>query len=299
MKKNILSVVILLSAINVQAQVKLYNTNLPYFNKTNLVKPAKTVNNVNFLTKKATNIIQYNTMGQLHGINIEYRNDTSVGLIRYYHNNKLIYIAQPFMNGNAIQKVFNFNDNGSYNGVQAYTYVSPDTNKWVKTEFMYNNGRLVSIDNALKFPNYTVDFKEGKLNGEFYFYDSVYCSCYYYGFAQEGKIKNIAKFEIGQDLSFRKTFYILKDQSIKSTTVFDYRTPFIENIEISGIPVVVENKNIQVENHDKRIVFDKQLNWMFVLTSNEKLQDNGLDGIDWSEASVGPPSPYTLPQRQH
>lgn len=112
MEKIILSLTVTLS-IGITAQVKLYNVDLPYFNKSNLVKPAKSVKNMNVLTKRVTNIIEYNAMGQLHGINIEYRNDTSVGLIRYYHNNKLIYVAQPFINGSAIQKVFNYSDNGS------------------------------------------------------------------------------------------------------------------------------------------------------------------------------------------
>lgn len=292
MKEMLLLGGIIASIANSKAQVKLYNVDLPYFNKSNLVKAAKTV-------KSATNIIQYNAMGQLHGINIEYRRDASVGLIRYYHNNRLVYAAQAFMNGSAMQKVYNYSDNGSYNGMQVYTFLDSSTNKWSKTEFMYHNGRLVSINDKLKFPNYTLNFKEGKLEGEFYFYDSLHCSCYYYGFAKEGKPKMITKIEIGEDLSFRNTFYELTDKSIKSTTIFDYRKPIEENLEITEVPVIVENKNVHLDNDHYRIVFDKQHDWMLILRSREFYNDNTMDEIDWSETSFGVPSPYTLPQKQH
>ncbi|WP_294324633.1 hypothetical protein [uncultured Chryseobacterium sp.] len=96
MKKIILSLTIVLSLVNVNAQVKLFNVDLPYFDKSKLVKPAKTVKNVNNFTRRVVNITEYNAMGQLHGINIEYRSDSSVGLIRYYHNNTLVYVATTF-----------------------------------------------------------------------------------------------------------------------------------------------------------------------------------------------------------
>lgn len=299
MKKIILSLAIILSTTSLNAQVKIYNADLPYFNKTNLVKPAKTVKNVNNFTKRVTNITEYNAMGQLHGINIEYRSDASVSLIRYYHNNKLVYLASPFMNGNAIQKVFNYSDNGSYNGIQSYTYLNSD-NKWVRIEYTFNNGRLSNID-KFKFPNYTVNFKDGKLNGEFYFYDSIHCSCYYYGNAQDGKIKNIAKFEIGGDLSFKNTYYFVNDKSIKSTMITDYRKPFEENITINEIPVIVENKNIQLASNIPKIIFNDQLDWMLILKekSIDPSYDSDLEMIDMSDTTFGSPSPYTLPQKQH
>ncbi|MFZ4930513.1 hypothetical protein [Chryseobacterium sp. Mn2064] len=300
MKKIILSLAIILSTTSLNAQVKIYNADLPYFNKSNLVKPSKTVKNVNNFTKRVTNITEYNAMGQLHGINIEYRSDTSVGLIRYYHNNKIVYIAQPFMNGNAIQKVFNYNDNGSYNGTQSYTYLNSD-NKWVRIEYTFNNGRLSNIDNKFKFPNYTVNFKDGKLNDEFYFYDSIHCSCYYYGNAQDGKIKNIAKFEIGGDLSFKNTYYFVNDKSIKSTIITDYRKPFEENISINEIPVIVENKKILLDNKTPKIIFNDQLDWMLILKekSIDPSYNSDLEMIDMSDTTFGAPSPYTLPQKQH
>lgn len=301
MKNTLISFgVLILSFTSLKAQVKLYNVDLPYFNKSNLVKPAKSVKNVNNFTKRVVNIIEYNAMGQLHGINIEYRNDTTVSLVRYYHNGRLIYVAQPFTNGSTIQKVFNYNDNGIYNGKQSYTYLNSDTNKWNKAEFLFNNGRLADIDNSFKFPNYTVNFKDGKLNGEFYFYDNLHCSCYYYGFAENGKLKSINKFQINSDLSFKNTFYTFSDKSIKSTTIFDYRNPFEESIEISEVPVIVENKNIHLENDKNRIVFDKQHDWMSILASVESYNENNSDDLelDWSKASVPPPSPYTLPQKQ-
>jgi len=299
MKKIISSLSIILSLVAVKAQVKLYNIELPYFDKTKLVKSAKTVKNVNNFTKRVTNITEYNAMGQLHGINIIYRSDSSVDLVRYYHNNRLVYVAQPFMNGSTIQKVFNYSDNGSFNGVQAYTYLNSDTNQWTKFKFVYSDGRLTSVDDKLKFPKYTVNFKDGKLDGEFYFYDNVHCSCYYYGFAQQGKPKTMMKFEINDDLSFKNIFYIMNEKSIKSTMVLHYRNPIEETIEITEIPVIVENKNIHIENDKYRIIFDKQNDWMQILSSIESYHDSSSDEIDWSQASVGMPSPYTLPQKQH
>lgn len=296
-----LSLVIILSTTSLNAQVKLYNTDLPYFNKSNLVKPAKTVKNVNNFTKRVTNIIEYNAMGQLHGINIEYRSDSSVGLIRYYHNNKLVYLASPFINGNAIQKVFNYSDNGSYNGTQSYTYLNSD-NKWVRIEYTFNNGRLSNIDNKFKFPNYTVNFKDGKLNDEFYFYDSLNCSCYYYGNAQDGKIKNIAKFEIAGDLSFKNTYHFVNDKSIKSTMITDYRKPFEETISINEVPVIVENDKVFVDKKIPKIVFSYDYDLIEVLKAKSIDPDYNVEvpeTIDMSDTTFGAPSPYTLPQKQH
>lgn len=297
MKKIILSLTIALSLVNVNAQVKLFNVDLPYFDKSKLVKPAKTVKNVNNFTRRVVNITEYNAMGQLHGINIEYRSDSSVGLIRYYHNNTLVYVAQPFMNGNAIQKVFNYNDNSSFNGIQAYTYLN-DENKWTKIKLVYSDGRLTNIDDKIKFPKYTVNFKDGKLDGEFYFYDNANCNCYYYGSANNGKIENIMKLDIREDLSFKNTFYTINDKSIKSTLIVPYSKPFEDNIKITEIPIIVENKNVHIDNDKSMIVFSKQYDWMNILTSDETLNNNSEE-IDWSQASVGKPSPYVMPQKQH
>lgn len=301
MKKIILSFTVILTLSNINAQVKLHNVTLPFFNKSKLVKPAKSVRNVNNFTKRLVNIIEYNSMGQLHGVNIEYRNDTSVGLIRYYHNNVLIYSAQAFMNGNSMERILNFSDNGSYDGTQLHTYLDRDTNKWITSKFVYNNGRLTSIDDKINFPQYTVNFKEGKLNGEFYFYESANCSCYYYGSAQDGRIKNIMKIDIRQDLSFRNNIYVFNDKSIKSTQLYDFRSPFVEEISIMDTPVIVENKNVHINNDNLRIVFDEGLDWMQTLVqkANDPSYDTDVRKIDLSEASVGAPSPYTLPQKQH
>lgn len=298
MKKIILSLTIVLSMVSAKAQVKLFNIDLPYFDKSKLVKPAKTVKNVNNFTKRVTNITEYNGMGQLHGINIEYRSDSSVGLVRYYHNNKLVYVAQPFMNGSTIEKVFNYSDNGSFNGIQASMYLNNE-NKWTKLVLGYSEGRLTSFNDKMKFPKYTVNFKDGKLEGEFYFYDNANCNCYYYGSANDGKIKNIMKLDIREDLSFKNTFYTINDSSIKSTFIVPYSKPFENNIEITEIPVVVENKNVHTDNDKYRIVFSKQHDWLNVLTSAETFNRNNSEEIDWSQASVGMPSPYSVPQAQH
>ncbi|HBV16093.1 hypothetical protein [Chryseobacterium carnipullorum] len=298
MKKIILSLTIVLSMVSANAQVKMFNIDLPYFDKSKLVKSAKTVRNVNNFTKRINSITEYNEMGQLHGINIQYRSDTSVDLIRYYHNNRLVYMAQPFMNGGTIQKVLNYSDNGSFNGVQAYTYLNAD-NKWTKIKLVYSDGRLTNIDDKLKFPKYTINFKDGKLDGEFYFYDNANCNCYYYGFSQEGKIKNIMKLDIREDLSFKNTFYTINDKSIERTFFVPYNKPIEDNIEITKIPVIVENKNVHLVNDKQGIVFKEGHDWMNILRSPESYYNDGSDEIDWSEASVGMPSPYKIPQAQH
>lgn len=299
MKKLILLTLIVLSTMAVKSQVKLYNVDLPYFNKSKLVKSDKTVRNVNVWTKQLVNITEYNSMGQLHGVYIQYRSDVSVDFVRYYHNGRLVYLAQPFRNGSKIQTVYNYNDGGSYDGTQLTTIVNSETNKWEKIRFVYSNGRLSGIGDKLKFPKYTVNFKDGKLNGEFYFYDSA-SSCYYYGFADSGKIKNISKFDIREDLSFRNTFYTINENSIKSTYMVHYDKPRVSTIEISQNPVVVENKDVHLEDDKNRIVFGKQIDWMQALTSLESYNNSISDEeIDWSEASVPPPAPYYLPQKQH
>ncbi|WEK69877.1 MAG: hypothetical protein P0Y62_18975 [Candidatus Chryseobacterium colombiense] len=302
MRKNILYLSsIILSITSVSAQVKLYNATLPYFNKSKLVKPAKTVRNVNRFTNRPVNIIEYNSMGQLNGVNIEYRNDTSVGLIRYYHNNTLVYSAQPFMNGSSMERVYNYSDNGSYDGPQVYTYLNSTTNKWTTTKTVFNNGRLTSIDDKLNFPQYTVNFNNGKLNGEFYFFDSSQCSCYYYGTAIEGKIKTIMQIDIRKDLSFRNKFYVFNDKSIKSTSINDFQQPREEEFKINEMPIVVENANVHLSNDNLRIVFDEQVDWMQSLkqkSANAKY-DADVRKIDLSDATFGAPSPVTIPQKQH
>lgn len=285
------------SIINTQAQIKLYNIDLPYFDKKNIVKADKVIKTTNRINNYITQITEYNNKGQFHGAVIGFRNDQSVSFIKYYHNNILVYSAQPFLRGKEIEKVFNYNVKGSFNGIQVYTYLNSDTNKWNKTEFIFNNGRLTNID-KIKFPDYTANFKDGKLDGEFYFYDNLHCSCYYYGMAESGKIRNISKFEIGNALSFRNTIYDIKDNSIKSTTFFDYQNPREELIEITEIPVVVENKNINVGNNKNRIIYDKQNDWMQILANISSYYDSSEDEIDWSKASVGLPSEYTLPAKR-
>ncbi|MPS64726.1 hypothetical protein [Chryseobacterium sp.] len=300
MRKNILCISFIISIASINAQVKLYNTTLPYFNKAKLVKPAKTVRNVNRFTNRPINIIEYNSMGQLHGVNIEYRNDSSVGLIRYYHNNTLVYSAQPFMNGNTMERIYNYSDNGSYDGTQIYTYLDGN-NKWITTKNVFSNGRLIGIDDKLKFPQYTVNFNDGKLNGEFYFYDSLHCSCYYYGNAIDGKIKKIMQLDILDDLSFKHKVYVFNDKSIKSTFYVPYRNAIVEDIEITNTPVIVENNNVHLANDNLRIVFDKQLDWMQALMqkSIDSSYNADVEKIDLSDATFGAPSSVTIPQNKH
>lgn len=270
---------------------------LPFFDKTKIVKAEKVIKTTNRINNYITQITEYNSKGQFHGVVIGFRSDQSVSFIKYYHNNILVYSAQPFFNGKEIQKVFNFSDNGSFNGIQAYTYLNSDTNQWNKVKLTFNNGRLTNINNELKLPDYTVNFKEGKLDGEFYFYDNLNCSCYYYGEAQAGKVKNIAKLEIGKELSFRNTFYVINQKTINSTTYFDYQNSRQENIAINEIPVIVENKNIHLENDKDRIIFDKQNDWLQILADISLYYDSSADELDWSKASVGLPSEYTLPSK--
>lgn len=107
------------------------------------------------------------------------------------------------------------------------------------------------------------------------------------------------KLDIREDLSFKNTFYTINDSSIKSTFIVPYSKPFENNIEIPEIPVVVENKNVHTDNDKYRIVFSKQHDWLNALTSAETFNRNNSEEIDWSQASVGMPSPYSVPQAQH
>ncbi len=295
MKKQLIYLLLFIFSIHtIQSQIKLYNIDLPYFDKKNIVKADKVVKTTNRINNYITQITEYNGKGQFHGVVIGFRSDQSVSFIKYYNNNILVYSAQPFLRGREIEKVFNYNVNGSFHGIQAYTYLNSDTNKWNKTEFIFNNGRLTNFD-KIKFPDYKVNFKEGKLEGEFYFYDNLHCSCYYFGMAELGKIRNISKFEIGNALSFRNTIYNINDNSIKSTIFFDYQNPREELLEITEIPVIVENKNIHLGSNKSRIIYDKQNDWMQILADISSYYDSSADEIDWSKASVGLPSEYKLP----
>ena len=127
---------------SLKSQIKLYNIDLPYFDEKKLVKVDKVIKTTNRINNYITQITEYNGKGEFHGVVIGFRNDQSVSFIKYYHNNILVYSAQLFLRGKEIQKVFNYNDNGSFNGIQVYTFLNKDTNKWNKIELLFNNGRL-------------------------------------------------------------------------------------------------------------------------------------------------------------
>lgn len=298
MTKSILYLFIsLLSISSFKSQVKLYNIDLPFFDKKKLVKPDKSIKTTNRINNYITQITEYNSKGQFHGAVIGFRNDQSVSFIKYYHNNVLVYSAQPFINGREIERLYNYNDNGSYDGIQAYTYLNRDTNQWIKRQLSYDNGRLISIDNKFNFPNYTVNFKNGKLNGEFYFYENANCSCNYYGISQDGQIKTIMKIDVRDDLSLRLSNYVISNEFINSTDLPDFRTPTEQKIPITLIPVIVENNDVNIPNEKEKIIFKKELDWMSILVNPENY-DPELE-LDWSKASVGLPSSYPLPQKQH
>lgn len=301
MKKSLTLLTIVISMTSIKAQVKLYNTELPYFDKTKLVKTDKSVKTVNQFTKRVTKISEFNSIGKLHGVTIQYRNDGTVNNIEYYHNNALVYKAVPFVNGSTIQKVFNYNNNGSFNGLQYSIYDNDNATELSKVTFEYDNGRLVSIDNTFKFPKYTTNFVNGKLDGEFYFYDDMHCQCYYAGTASNGKINGIMQVTVGKTLSYKMDFYTFKDDTLIFVSKTDYSNVRNEKFNIKQIPVIVENKNVLLNNNNAKIVFNKQIDWMYVL-KEKSLNPNynaDIEEIDLSDAMYGAPEPISIPSVQH
>lgn len=111
------------------------------------------------------------------------------------------------------------------------------------------------------------------------------------------------KIDIREDLSFKNEVYVFNDKSIKSTMLNNYSNPRETNKAIVQIPVIVENKNVHLSDDNRRIVFNEDIDWMHILyeKSIDHLYGTDIDEtekIDWSEASVGAPSPYIL-QKQH
>ena len=76
----------------------------------------------------------------------------------------------------------------------------------------------------MKFKEYTINFENGKLNGEFYFYDNINCKAYYFGNATNGEIKSIGAININKDLIFEILIYkIINNEKISYLRLDDYR----------------------------------------------------------------------------
>lgn len=282
-----------------KSQVKFHNVLFPHFDSKKIVKPANTIKTTNRITKKLVQIVEYNGFGQQHGATIIYRNDGSPNSITYYHNGKLVYQAILFQNSINIQKVFNYNDNGNFDGTQYYAYLNIDENKWHQIKFIFKNGRLMSLDNKINLPEYTINFNDGKLNGDFYFYDDLNCNCYYFGNATNGEINSIGAININNDLTFEILLYkIINKEKIIYTKLDDYRNSRNGEFEIFQNPIVIENNSVKIEDNKSKIVFDKQINWLSTIkeiTTSKEIKNNEIEKIDLSDAAYGAPKPYNLP----
>lgn len=302
MKSFYLFICLIFGLVLPKSQVKFHNITFPYFETKKTVKPTNTIKSTNRLTKKLMQVVEYNQFGQQHGVTIIYRNDGSPSSLNYYHNGKIVYQAIPFQNSFNIQKVFNYNDNGNFDGIQSYTYLNNDDNKWHQMNFTFKSGRLTSINKEINLPEYIINFDEGKLNGNFYFYDNINCNCYYYGNATNGKINSIGAFDINDDLTFEILIYKLNNNKINFTKINDFNNPKNGEIEIYQNPIVIENNTIKTEEGNSKIVFNKQLNWLNILNevaTSIEIKNIEIEQIDYSEAMYGPPAPYTLPSKKN
>ena len=303
MKSFYLFICLIFGLVFPKSQVKFHNITFPYFETKKIVKPSNTIKSTNRLTKKLMQIVEYNQFGQQHGTTIIYRNDGSPSSLNYFHNGKRVYQAIPFQNSFNIQKVFNYDDSGNFDGTQSYTYLNNDDNKWHQIKLNFKNGRLVNLNNEINLKEYTINFENGKLNGEFYFYDNINCNCYYFGNATNGEIKSIGAININKDLTFEILIYkIINNEKISYLRLDDYRNPRNGEFEIFQNPIVIENNSVKIEDSKSKIVFDKQLNWLNILkeiATIKEIKTNELEKIDLSDAMYGAPAPYTLPSKKN
>ena len=137
MKSFYLFICLIFGLVFPKSQVKFHNITFPYFETKKIVKPSNTIKSTNRLTKKLMQIVEYNQFGQQHGTTIIYRNDGSPSSLNYFHNGKRVYQAIPFQNSFNIQKVFNYDDSGNFDGTQSYTYLNNDDNKWHQIKFNF------------------------------------------------------------------------------------------------------------------------------------------------------------------
>ena len=301
-KKNILALGLIFLTVLINAQIKFFNVDFPNFDKSKIVKSTKTTKNVNQFTKKITQIIEYNQFGQQHGATITFRNDGSPKIINYYHNGKLIYNAVPFINSVKIQKIFNYDDYGSFDGVQKYIYLNQEKNEWTQATFYFKNGRLTGVSNQNDFPEYTINFVNGKLDGIFYFYDNLNCNCYYYGEATNGEINKIGKFNIRNDLTFEISTFIFENNKINYLFGNDYQNPKSGDYAIIQKPVILQDSKINIDPDKSKIVFNKQIDWLSQLKENSTsntIQNREIEEIDLTDAMYGAPKPVTIPQTRH
>ena len=159
MKSFYLFICLIFGLVFPKSQVKFHNITFPYFETKKIVKPSNTIKSTNRLTKKLMQIVEYNQFGQQHGTTIIYRNDGSPSSLNYFHNGKRVYQAIPFQNSFNIQKVFNYDDSGNFDGTQSYTYLNNDDNKWHQIKFNFKNGRLVNLNNEINLKEYTINFE--------------------------------------------------------------------------------------------------------------------------------------------
>lgn len=287
MKTSFYAVAILISGY-CNAQTKFHNISFPNFDRTKMVKPAKVQTITNRFTKQKQGIIEYNQNGVKHGATIEFRNGAP--FLEYYHNGHIVYKAVPFSNSNKYQTIQNFDDYGNFDGEQI--------NNKSKEEFSakFKNGRLTHF-NDTGFPdNYKISFKEGKLDGDFFFYDSLSCDCFYFGKSEKGKIIKINQIQIRKDLTYIDKSYEFQSDNEYNRHHIDTRYNIAEGdyyMSITNYPIVVENRDIDTGGAYK-IVFDKQLDWTRILFSDSE-NNQELEQIDLSDTQYGSPEPYTYP----
>lgn len=287
MKTNFYAIAILISGY-CNAQTKFHNVSFPNFDRNKIVKSARVQTITNRITKQKQGIIEYNQNGVKHGATIEFRNGAP--LLEYYHNGHIVYKAVPFSNSNKYQTIRNLDDYGNFDGEQI-------NNKSKEELFAkFKKGRLTHL-NGMSFPdNYKISFKEGKLDGEFFFYDNLSCNCFYYGKSDNGKIIKINQIILRKDLTYVDRLYELQGDDEYNSHYIDTNYNIYESdylMPITNYPIVVENKNVDTGNV-RKIVFDKQLDWTKTLFSGSK-SDEELEQIDLSDTMYGAPEPYTYP----
>ena len=267
------------------AQTKFHNVQFPNFDKTKTVNPSRTQTISNRLTKQKQKILSYNQYGVLHGPAILFSNGAPY--LEYYNEGHLIYRAVPVPNSSKYETICNLDTYGNFDGEQ----INNQKNKELFAKF--KNGKLIQLANN-KLPNdYKINFKEGKLDGDFFFYDDINCGCFYSGVSKNGKVTTINQIKIRKDLTYVFKGHLLNDDNSNTykTLYIDTNYSFFEikdkGITITNFPIVVENRNVDTGAVHK-IIFDKQLDW--ILFSDSK-SDYELEKIDFSDTQYGPPEP--------
>jgi hypothetical protein len=300
MKKIIFLSLIFLALCKTNAQnvtQQFYGFNFELFPVKQKVK-ANSVKRIYYpFTKKLQYIVEYNEFGQRNGMQINYRSDGTVANAVYFNQEKPLYEVVNFDNSNKARQIINKNIYGQFNGKQLKWFLN-ENNKWVNFLFEFKDGRLTKVD-TFNFPAFALNFENGLLNGKFYYYDDLQCSCFYLGDANKGVISSLSRISIDKSLSYSAKNLVVKDNKIYEKFSNEYSLKNDE-YEIKSHPIFVQNDQVKFGNEkdNDRVLFSSQMDLSGTLLSRmissdkKNIDEDTPKQIDMSDASVPAPATY-------